>query len=232
MRRSFLELETPATRTPEGTMHNDLYHPLETAELGYSEERMIGEKPGKRSARNVEEQLGLRQDASAGRRQPAPRESKKPCGSCDDVTAALGRYTDLYEFAPVGYFTIDGAGIIRAVNLTGEHLLGMERSRLIGLRFEHLVSEETRPALLLLIERISRDQGNGACEVTLQVNGLQPLFVRIEAASCNSGRENRLAVVDISETRRTAQALQLSEARYRRLFETAKDGIMMVEADT
>ena len=37
----------------------------------------------------------------------------------DEVDTALEKYTDLYDFAPVGYFTLDRDGIIRGVNLTG-----------------------------------------------------------------------------------------------------------------
>ena len=42
----------------------------------------------------------------------------------DATDAALERYADLYDFAPVGYFTVDGQGTIRQVNLTGSSLLG------------------------------------------------------------------------------------------------------------
>ena len=42
----------------------------------------------------------------------------------DEAESALEKYTDLYDFAPVGYFTLDHEGIIRSVNLTGASLLG------------------------------------------------------------------------------------------------------------
>src|ERR1700733_9210936 len=48
------------------------------------------------------------------------------------VEAALERYTDLYDFAPVGYFTLSADGITREVNLPGARLLGLERSRVVG----------------------------------------------------------------------------------------------------
>jgi len=162
-----------------------------------------------------------------GRAQHA--ETREPC---DDPAAALGMYTDLYEFAPVGYFTLDTAGVICAVNLTGANLLGTERSLLIGRPFARLVCEKTRPALDTLIARISTNGCKGSCELTLFGRDLKPLFVRIEAVSCNSGLEFRLAVLDISDRKRSEEALLVSETRYRRLFETAKDGIMIVEADS
>ncbi len=41
-----------------------------------------------------------------------------------------------------------------------------------------------------------------------------------------------LGIEDVTSRRRTAHALRISEARYRRLFETAQDGILIVDADT
>lgn len=40
-----------------------------------------------------------------------------------------------------------------------------------------------------------------------------------------------LAAEDVTERRRAEQAVSVSEARYRRLFETAQDGILIVDAD-
>jgi len=146
--------------------------------------------------------------------------------------AALGKYTDLYDFAPVGFFTLDRAGLISSVNLSGASLLGVERSRLIGRPFGFFVSGETAPPLAALLARIFEKKGAGSCEVTLPDKAGRPVHARIEAVACRSGLECRLAVLDISEHRRAQEALAHSETRYRRLFETAKDGILILEADT
>jgi PAS domain S-box-containing protein len=41
-----------------------------------------------------------------------------------------------------------------------------------------------------------------------------------------------LAIDDITERKKMEEALQVSETRYRRLFETAQDGILILDADT
>lgn len=41
------------------------------------------------------------------------------------------RYAELYDFAPVGYLSINRNGTIQNINLTGARMLGKERSRLI-----------------------------------------------------------------------------------------------------
>ncbi len=41
-----------------------------------------------------------------------------------------------------------------------------------------------------------------------------------------------LAIEDITDLRQTDEALKVSETRYRRLFETAQDGILILDADT
>jgi len=49
-----------------------------------------------------------------------------------ELAAARDRYRDLYDFAPVGYFTLDADGRILDVNRTGATLLGMAPLTLRG----------------------------------------------------------------------------------------------------
>ena len=52
-----------------------------------------------------------------------------------DAEDALIKYSDLYDFAPIGLFTIDVQGLIQELNLAGAALLGKERSKLLHMRF-------------------------------------------------------------------------------------------------
>ncbi len=54
------------------------------------------------------------------------------------------RYQELYDFAPIGYLTLDGYSAITEANLTAAELFGMTRKDLLQQRFSHLVGSEDR----------------------------------------------------------------------------------------
>ena len=49
------------------------------------------------------------------------------------------QFHELYEIAPLGYFTLDEKALIRQVNLTGADLLGLPRSKLINTKFSRFI---------------------------------------------------------------------------------------------
>ena len=58
------------------------------------------------------------------------------------LEASLENYTDLFEFAPVGYFILDKNGVIANVNDTACHLLGRDKKQLLGKPFSIFISSE------------------------------------------------------------------------------------------
>ena len=57
-----------------------------------------------------------------------------------DLAKARDRFVDLYDFAPVGYFTLDDKGVIEGANLTGAMMLGEDRGTLIGRRLASFIA--------------------------------------------------------------------------------------------
>jgi diguanylate cyclase (GGDEF)-like protein/PAS domain S-box-containing protein len=109
-----------------------------------------------------------------------------------EVEALLRQYADLYDFAPVGYFTLAWDGAILQVNLAGARLLGVERGKLIKRRFGVFVSVESRPAFNTFLEKVFTSGSKEACEVALQKDGFGPLSAHIEAI-CDASRGKREA---------------------------------------
>jgi signal transduction histidine kinase len=125
----------------------------------------------------------------------------------DELEVALDNYTDLYDFAPSGYFTLAATGAILQANLTGATLVGIERSRLVGQSFGWLISPEFRPAFGNFLEQVFAGQAKQAGDFELACKG-QPLrFVNIEAQCLPAGNECRAAVVDIT-ARKVAEAVR------------------------
>ena len=127
----------------------------------------------------------------------------------DEVEAVLANYTDLYDFAPVGYVTLDFAGVVRAANLTAAGLLGMQRSRLAGRNFEMFVAPEARPLFATFLGKVFSGHGKDSCEVPLTAAGNSPLFVQIEAVVNTSGLECRAVLIDISGRRELEDKLAI-----------------------
>jgi PAS domain S-box-containing protein len=133
------------------------------------------------------------------------------CQARDELETTLEEYTDLYDFAPVGYFTLDHEGVILRVNLTGAGLLGVERSRLAGRRFRFFVTNETRPAFAAFLKKVFTSTAKEACEVSILKEGNAPLCVQVEGVATASGQECRIALIDLTERKR-AEALLLEKA--------------------
>lgn len=125
-----------------------------------------------------------------------------------ETAAALERYTDLFDFAPVGYFNLGLDGTIQLVNLTGAKFTGLERARLIGRRLGVLVVAADRKAFSDFLTRVFETEEKQTCELTLETVGESPLIVHLEATVTPDGKACRAAMADITDRKRAEKALQ------------------------
>ncbi len=117
----------------------------------------------------------------------------------DEVENSLEKYCDLFDFAPMGYFTLDRNGAISAVNLCGAGLLGVERARLLGQRFGLFVAATDRSVFADFLARVFMNSGKEMCEVKLLKEENLSLFLQIEGLAASSGGECRITLVDVTE---------------------------------
>ena len=131
-----------------------------------------------------------------------------------ELEVALARYSDLYDFAPMGYLTIAKDGAIQDANLTGARWLGIVRSRLVGARFGLFVSHESRPVFNTFLASVFTSQARQVCDLSICPEKSAPVWVHIEAVVSDDRRTCRALMIDTTERKRAEQASQESEARY------------------
>lgn len=148
-----------------------------------------------------------------------------------ELESYLTKYTDLYDFAPVGYFTLDQKGVILGINLNGTRMFRIERSVILNQHFERYIITEYRFAFSAFLERVFRNRTQDTIEIVLQIEGRGEIYTHLEAMVSENARECRVALVDITAQKQSEQKLQESEQKYRSLYETMSQGVLYQEPD-
>ena len=136
------------------------------------------------------------------------------------VETLLQTYTALYDFAPVGYLSVDETGTILEVNLAGAVLLGQERSRLVNRRFRDFIAPPARAGCEAFIKNVISSGDKQVCSASLiKANGVvfSADLQAVVAASLREGKKwARLAISGLTEirqaeeTRRQVEGLTVS----------------------
>ena len=150
----------------------------------------------------------------------------------DEMETGLEKYSELYDFAPVGYLTLDRGGAIREANLTAASLLGVARAPLMTQRLGILVAPADRPRFDAFLTQIFEGRTPTDCDVRLLVKGKPPVDVRLRANLFESEQACRMAMTDITEHKHAEDQVRVSEIRFRRLFEAAQDGVLLLDPAT
>src|SRR5438128_978620 len=87
------------------------------------------------------------------------------------LESSRDRYADLYDFAPVGFVTLNDKGVIREINLTAAGMLGAERTRLVGVPFHLHVAREDLALFRQHLAKLSSHDDRVATELRLRRNG-------------------------------------------------------------
>ncbi|MCK9420009.1 MAG: sigma 54-interacting transcriptional regulator [Nitrospirae bacterium] len=131
----------------------------------------------------------------------------------DELESSRNQYAELYDFAPVGYFTLDAHGLIEGVNLTGAHVLGIERGLLLKRPFISFIPEAAdREIFSIHREEVFQKPGNHTCEVRLRKKDGAVFYAQLQSAANEiiDGKTGyiRTTILDISDRRRAEYEIQ------------------------
>jgi len=121
------------------------------------------------------------------------------------------KYLDLYNYAPVGYFTLNKDGIILDVNLAGALLLGVERFNLKKSAFIQYIDPDYRNKFHHYINDEVKQRNNANVNIKLlKMNN--PFYARLETVKVLDDDGTlvgfRMSILNINELKTTEHALK------------------------
>ena len=129
-----------------------------------------------------------------------------------ELEASRDRYVDLYDFAPVGYLTLNADGMIEEINLTATTLLGRERKHLLHRQFTSLVATDDHDRWMKLFLKVLKEDPKGSVELFMQRGGCIVFPVRLDVVKQevgNGGTALRVVLADITESQRNRIELDM-----------------------
>lgn len=139
--------------------------------------------------------------------------------AASQINFLLKEFTDLYDFAPIGYFTVGADGTIKRANLTAAKLLGVERSKLAAQPFRNFIDQQSRHDFDAFMAKMeAADDGDAAsCQAALLRAGKSPLIAQLNAVVTEAKQTYRMVVTDITELKRLEAERETQAQRIREL---------------
>ena len=98
-----------------------------------------------------------------------------------ELESARARYFDLYDLAPIGYFTISEKGLIQEANLAAARLLGMEKQLLAKKPFTQFIHSEDQDVYYHYRKRLFAAHAPQVCQVRMVNKGGDIFWARLES---------------------------------------------------
>ncbi|MGD0234607.1 MAG: PAS domain S-box protein [Syntrophorhabdales bacterium] len=148
-----------------------------------------------------------------------------------ELEASRSRYAELYDFAPVGYLTLNRAGFIQEINLMACTILGHERRSARNRPFFRFIAPEHRVTFEKYLAAAFRTGVRQTCELKL-TGQRSSTWIAMDSqcgpAQDETGRVCRAVIVDITQSR-------LAEAERVRLIaavDQAAEAIIVTDPQT
>ncbi len=129
-----------------------------------------------------------------------------------EIEQSHTEYANLYEFAPINYFTLDKYGLIVKLNLMGARLLGVERKFLLKKRWLSFVAPKHTGTFYDFFSQVQQTGVRQVCEIEILTHSGERKFVQLQGVA--SHKENPeyneclLAVTDITALKKAEESKQ------------------------
>lgn len=145
------------------------------------------------------------------------------------------KYTDLYDFAPVGYVTVNEKGLIIEANLMAADMLFLPRAKLVMRPLSSFIMPEDQQLYYQCRKQLSTTGGKKTCELRLlKTDG--GVFHALLECTINPEIDGhlgqfRIALTDVSEQKQLEQKLQNAKREWERTFDAIADIVTIHDTD-
>ncbi len=141
-----------------------------------------------------------------------------------ELETSRNRYADLYDFAPVGYCTLDDYGIILEANLTAATMLGVVRSQLVRKPITRFILKDDQDIYHRHRKDLLETGEPQSCELRMIKSNGSEFWVNLSATAAqdpDGAPGCRVVMSDITK-RKQAEALLQEQSKF---LETLLDSI-------
>jgi diguanylate cyclase (GGDEF)-like protein/PAS domain S-box-containing protein len=145
-----------------------------------------------------------------------------------ELTAEKERYFDLYELAPVGYFTLNEEGKIIQANLTATILLGIPKSALIHHLISNFILHEDQDICYLNRKKLLSTHLPQTCEVRMLKSDGSEFWAQLDSSISKNdkgGRDLRVTIHDITQRKNAEKDLAIAAIAFE-----SQNGIVVTDA--
>lgn len=123
------------------------------------------------------------------------------------------RYADMFDFVPIGFFTLGPEGRIREVNPTGARLLGADRLGLINQKFTKFIANDFQAGFRHHCKKVFETGNRDTYDLKLFKANQSDFWAQLETIavmagdSTLNGRQLNIAITDITDRKQAEDAL-------------------------
>jgi PAS domain S-box-containing protein len=132
-----------------------------------------------------------------------------------ELETSRARYFDLYDLAPMGYFTLSETGMILESNLRAAAMLGVNRITVVKHPLSHFLLPEDQDIYYQHHRKLVETGERHVCELRMLRAGAAPFWTRLEESAIQGGYSTPSFLVvasDITESKRADMERQIIEA--------------------
>ena len=152
-----------------------------------------------------------------------------------ELAKARDLYSDLYDFAPIGYATLSDKGVIQQANLPLTEMLGVSRGDLLGQPLSAFVAAEDADRYYRHRRGVSHQEAALACELRMMGPDGNTFWAAVACvADRSSGKRDsalHCAISDITERKQAERALRRERDFAESLVETAQAIVLVLDTE-